>query len=630
MKKILLFASLLLGQIFTIYGQIDTASITHIVNQWTEAHNEHNLSLFEKLYAPTLLFYCQDLSSQECVKIKSDAFKKSPNFKQTIVSNIAITSYESGIIKCDFTKEVILKKGPKDYASYLLIRLENGSYRIVGEGDKITDANLNYNLNLGKQADNSRNSKNTPKENNSNLKYILIGATTLFILLLIYFLKNKSKNKNTTIRNETKEEIEIPTQYIPETKTEVISTYTSDNFNEGKNENKTKEYLNQAFTNTKTAITKIFDIVDSIDRALYGKRMRFFILGSVLVLVVAPILDIIFSIKKDWFTFYSTFAFFVFILILFLSLISSWRDDSGNWSFKRAKSKLKTYFESAKDTIDTTRTNSLDETLFKLGKRLFFLGVGWKALQNVSVFIRKPIEFFNLQLLSFREFEKFTNVYYWIPIALGLGIIIYLYNKNPKILHRIKNELRQLFGLKQREDSKYSEDKIMIIKNANSEFVINARTEQQISSAITSSNSNLFTDFAIAIQNWNPRGCYYEYEYQDRLARYLTNLLPDATIKTEFPIGDKSLGNRGRADIVINDTILIELKRDSSAGGIQRAKGQISQYSAIWQNRGPVILLLCDYDYEHAKLAYSSTMTDLARLERPVLTIVAKTKKTIA
>mgnify|MGYP000013170797 CR=1 FL=1 len=201
---------------------------------------------------------------------------------------------------------------------------------------------------------------------------------------------------------------------------------------------------------------------------------------------------------------------------------------------------------------------------------------------------------------------------------------------SPKILHRIKNELRQLFGLKQREDSKYSEDKIMIIKNANSEFVINARTEQQISSAITSSNSNLFTDFAIAIQNWNPRGCYYEYEYQDRLARYLTNLLPDATIKTEFPIGDKSLGNRGRADIVINDTILIELKRDSSAGGIQRAKGQISQYSAIWQNRGPVILLLCDYDYEHAKLAYSSTMTDLARLERPVLTIVAKTKKTIA
>lgn len=638
MKKIIFLTILTLGQIFKTQGQTDTAGVTNIVNQWTNAHNEHNLNKLEKLYAPTLLFYCKELSNQECLKIKSDALNKSPNFRQTIVSNIQITSYESGTIKCDFTKEVASKKGPKDYASYLLLKKENGNYFIVGEGDKITDANLNYTLNLGKQINSASNLENTIPQNNYYLYYILIGTIVLVLILLLYFIKNKNKNKIQLQKNQTEDRIEKQTDFIPETiKENVIeninknnSAVISENIDENKNENKTKEYLNHAFTQTKTAMTKLFDTVDSVDRILYGKRMRFFILGSFLVLVIAPLIDIIFDIKKDWFTFYSTFSFFIFILILFLSLISSWRDDSGNWSFKRAKSKLKTYFENIKGTVETTKTSSQDETIYKLGQFLFFGGICWKALQNLSVFIRKPIEYFNLHLLSLRKFEKFTNQYYWIPIVLGLGIIIYLYNKNPKILQRIKNELRELFGLKLSTKSKYSADIVTIIKNPNNEFVINAKTEHQISTAIASNKSNLFSDFAIAIQNWNPKGCYYEYEYQDRLARHLTNLLPDATIKTEFPIGDKLQGNRGRADIVINDTILIELKRDSSAGAIQRAKGQISQYSQIWQNRGPVILLLCDHDYEHARLAYSSTMTDLARLERPVLTIVARTKKALA
>jgi hypothetical protein len=52
----------------------------------------------------------------------------------------------------------------------------------------------------------------------------------------------------------------------------------------------------------------------------------------------------------------------------------------------------------------------------------------------------------------------------------------------------------------------------------------------------------------------------------------------------------------------------------------------MAQYSEAWKNKGPVILLLCDYNYEHAKTAFSSAMQDLLKLERPVLTIVVKTK----
>lgn len=102
--------------------------------------------------------------------------------------------------------------------------------------------------------------------------------------------------------------------------------------------------------------------------------------------------------------------------------------------------------------------------------------------------------------------------------------------------------------------------------------------------------------------------------------------MEEADIELEKPIGSKEEFNRGRADIVIDDTILIELKCDSSAGAIQRAKGQIGQYAEIWKNKGPVILLLCNYNYEHAKASFTPVMTDLNKLDKNVLTIVVKPK----
>lgn len=392
-------------------------------------------------------------------------------------------------------------------------------------------------------------------------------------------------------------------------------------------ESKTKDYINQTLTQTKTAMTKFFDTIDDIDRFLYGRRMKIFIWGCLLVLIVSPLIDEFICRQNDKATYFSTFLFFIFLLVLVLAFIGSWRDDTGNWSLARAKSRIQTYYETLKDTIDITRTTSKDENLFTIGQILFFGGIAWKALQNISVFVRKPIEvLFSTRLYSVRKYEAYTNHYYWVPIILGLGVIFYLYNQNPQILERIKSELKQLLGWGSPEDTKYEKEGLTVDIKPTNDLVINAKTEQHINSIKLASNSTLFNDFATALQNWNPRGAYYEYEYQDRLYRHLCKNLPDAKIELEYPIGDSSLGNKGRADIVVNDIILIEMKRDSSAGAIQRAKGQIQQYSDIWNNKGPVILLLCDYDYEHAKLSFSSTMTDLAKLNRPVMTIVAKPK----
>lgn len=205
-------------------------------------------------------------------------------------------------------------------------------------------------------------------------------------------------------------------------------------------------------------------------------------------------------------------------------------------------------------------------------------------------------------------------------IVSGVALLAYLYKKNPAILNRITNDIKASFN----------SNEITVVPtfhpSPSGRLVINAKNDEHIGTAVSFNSSQMFKDFVNALHSWQPRGAYYEYELQDRLYRHLKKNMPGASIEMEYPVGSAELANRGRADIVINRSILLEMKRDDSAGAIQRAKGQISQYSDIWKGKGPVVLVLCDFDYTHADLAFHSTMVDLAKLERSVLTIVAKPK----
>lgn len=221
-----------------------------------------------------------------------------------------------------------------------------------------------------------------------------------------------------------------------------------------------------------------------------------------------------------------------------------------------------------------------------------------------------------------RIFEITVHKYYWIALITGFGILYYLYKNDESIWIRIRNEVRQLLGHKPGIGEKYhNEVASLAIKNTD-DVVINAQLQSHVQVIIAQSRSELLTNFLNILSEWKPRRYHYEYQFRDTLYSYLRSKMPEATIETEKPIGRTSEGNRGRADIIINDTILLELKRDTSAGAIQRAKGQIMQYSHIWKDKGPVILLLCNYEYDHAKVSYTSTLNDLAKLERSALAIV--------
>lgn len=128
---------------------IDTAAIKSLVHEWNFANNTRSLGTFRNVYGDELLFYTENLGKEAAVQLKQNMFADKPGFRQNVTSGISFTAYTSGVIKCDFTKEVWEQSQWKKYPSYLLISYNGNKYEVVGESDYPTDRTLNYQLNLG-------------------------------------------------------------------------------------------------------------------------------------------------------------------------------------------------------------------------------------------------------------------------------------------------------------------------------------------------------------------------------------------------------------------------------------------------------------------------------------------------
>lgn len=375
----------------------------------------------------------------------------------------------------------------------------------------------------------------------------------------------------------------------------------------------------------KSKWTVFFDSIDSLDRKMYGSQGKIFVLGAIFVLLIAPLLDKILGVTSDRITFISTVIFIFYTIVLILVFVSAWRDDDGNWTWERAKSRIGTYYATAKDLAFEAREKTTEDNLFSAGYYMIIVGLVWRAFENASVLIRKGLEkLFHTRFYKVRHWEQFTNTWSLVLILCGIVIIGYLVYKNPTIKEKIRAILKSIFPTSNGAQHKLSEALPQLRSDA--QLVFNSRIDEHIQAVSSFNNSPLFQSFVSALQEWRPHEAQYEYQFQDRLYRHLRRRMPGVKIQLEYPIGEKSQWNNGRADVVIDDFILIEMKRSERADSIQRAKGQIQQYSEIWRERGPVVLLLCDFNYEKAHATFTPTMSLLAARSYPVMAIVAKPK----
>lgn len=184
MKKPLI--TLLILAVFAlpvIASEKENTFIKNIVNQWNEAQNAKNLAALKELYGITVFYYGRYMEQASVLKKKNAFFSK--DTYQEIVSPIVLHFYNSGNIKCDFTKRVTYKGEPKEYPAYLLVQKRDGKYIIAGESDAITDKNVHAEISLGNEVGKTINK--------SALVYIILGSLLAGAGLFYIIKKRRDK-----------------------------------------------------------------------------------------------------------------------------------------------------------------------------------------------------------------------------------------------------------------------------------------------------------------------------------------------------------------------------------------------------------------------------------------------------
>jgi hypothetical protein len=307
---------------------------------------------------------------------------------------------------------------------------------------------------------------------------------------------------------------------------------------------------------------------------------------------------------------------------MLLAWLGSLRDDEGNWSLKRVWSSIWTNIQININFIIDGFNLPKEELFYRLSTYLMLGSFGWKALQNVSVLVRKFYEStFHTKWQALRTFERTTNQ--WTPwvFFLGLAILLFLIYKNKTIWKNLVQDFLPFLA----STKEYKIDN-STLKLSSSNLVINAKDKDQVSMMLNGKHPELFNDFIKAIQKWTPKSFDSEFEFENNLKAHLKRNIPHSSVSTQYRIIVDPADKRKdfKADVVINDTILIEIKKDNVSSSTKYVFDQVYKYSDLWKDAGPVVLLFCYGDYEKVKADFVPRLTLLGKDDKKVIAFVAR------
>ncbi len=144
---------LLLGVVH-VRGQeltVDLREVNGVVDSWTKAHKDKDLSALDQLYAEEVILYVKRVPKANCLDIKSKIFQTSEFFDQEIVSKPVTKVYDNEVIRTSFVRRVTSGIMITDYDAYLLLRKIDGELRIIGESDLTRDGQVGFIPDLGSE-----------------------------------------------------------------------------------------------------------------------------------------------------------------------------------------------------------------------------------------------------------------------------------------------------------------------------------------------------------------------------------------------------------------------------------------------------------------------------------------------
>lgn len=348
---------------------------------------------------------------------------------------------------------------------------------------------------------------------------------------------------------------------------------------------------------------------DGLDAWLYGKRAAVVFLGA-LVTVAVSAAEAWISPRTPLFTALFTYLFAVFLTLLLVARLGALRDDDGNWSLALVRRRIAEATADAGDLLSSLGALPGALRWKSVGKAAWFLGLLVLALRNVVVLLLLTAE--ELLASALPSGQEVDRVLLLGGIgALGIGTLCWLIGWG---------KLRGQPGARLRHGDQGERERLCAAVASLPPIIDCANTGQVLDLAHRAGHPVL-EQLLRALSEWRPRRFDFEDQYQGSLYRLLRRKMPDANPQRERPVGSRATRNAGRADLVVSEAVLIEMKRRLTTATAQRALGQVQMYVDAW-NQGPVILLLCDADPSVAHGFLGREITYL-RTRAPVVLVLA-------
>lgn len=332
----------------------------------------------------------------------------------------------------------------------------------------------------------------------------------------------------------------------------------------------------------------VLDVADRIDAALYGKRRVILVVLSFLVAALSWWEADRTPHDLRW-TAFGTLVLAVYLEVLFLARIGSFRDDSKRWSAQLVRDRFGAWWEDVVESAKDARALPASGMVRGVGTFLAGLAIVVLALRNVVLLTQVVLaEFFSARSPTLASIDSVTRIAGLVGLVLGLalwlvGVWLARQGKNAERFTVHENERAALART----------------ADALPPGVLDCADQGAIERVVKATPHPLFAELLLSLSAWKPRSQSTEAGYTSSLVRKLRERMPGAAAERERPLRDDK--QRFRADLIVGDAVLVEMKRGLSTSTAQKALGQVQMYARAWAQRGPVLLLICGVRREVAE-----------------------------
>lgn len=122
--------------------ETNQANIIQLVEDWNQAHVHKDLESFNEFYDEMITYYGSRIPKSDAIEDKQIFFNKNPDYYQQIFGEVNLENLGNQLYKAHFIKRVTRNGATTDYPSYLIVQSTDKNFKIVTEGDLVTDKNL--------------------------------------------------------------------------------------------------------------------------------------------------------------------------------------------------------------------------------------------------------------------------------------------------------------------------------------------------------------------------------------------------------------------------------------------------------------------------------------------------------